>query len=176
MKRSSFREEQIIDVLQEQEAGMPTADIGRCHGISSATIYKSKSKYGGLEVLDARRLWQLEQQNERLEKLLADSMLDNAILEEINAKSSYARCHAGGGSSPGSIRGEPALCLRRAMRGRDHRALNQSSAERCKGARPEQGLASQRRRFRHRRLHWLPCWEGWSMNHKKFRRLYRSQP
>ena len=86
MKRSRFSEEQIIAVLKEQEAGMATADVCRRHGISSATFYKWKSKYGGLEVSDARRLRQLEQENERLKKLLADSMLDNAMLKEISAK------------------------------------------------------------------------------------------
>lgn len=86
MKRSRFSEEQIIAALKEQEAGMATADVCRRHGISSATFYKWKSKYGGLEVSEARRLRQLEQENERLKKLLADSMLDNAMLKEINAK------------------------------------------------------------------------------------------
>ena len=86
MKRSRFSEEQIIAVLKEQEAGMPTADVCRRHGISSATFYKWKSRYGGLEVSDARRLRQLEQENARLKKLLADSMLNNAMLKEISAK------------------------------------------------------------------------------------------
>lgn len=86
MKRSRFSEEQIIAILKEQEAGLPTADVCRKHGISSATFYKYKSKYGGLEVSDARRLRTLEQENARLKKLLADQMLDNAMLKEINAK------------------------------------------------------------------------------------------
>jgi putative transposase len=86
MKRSRFGEEQIIAVLKEQEVGMPTADVCRRHGISSATFYKWKSKYGRLEVSDARRLCQLEQENAQLKKLLADSMLDNAMLKEISAK------------------------------------------------------------------------------------------
>ena len=86
MKRTRFSEEQIIGVLKEAEAGAKTADLARRHGVSEATIYNWKSKYGGLEVSDARRLRQLEQENERLKKLLADSMLDNAMLKEINAK------------------------------------------------------------------------------------------
>ena len=86
MKRSKFTEEQIIAILREQEAGVPTADVCRKHGVSSATFYKWKSKYGGLEVSDARRLRQLEQENARLKKLLADSMRDNAMLKEISAK------------------------------------------------------------------------------------------
>ena len=86
MKRSRFSEEQIIAVLKEQEAGMATADVCRRHGISSATFYKWKSKYGGLEVSDARRLRSLEEENARLKRLLADAMLDNAMLKEISAK------------------------------------------------------------------------------------------
>ncbi len=86
MKRSRFSEEQIIAVLKEQEAGMATADVCRRHGISSATFYKWKAKYGGLEVSDARRLRSLEQENARLKRLLADAMLDNAMLKEISAK------------------------------------------------------------------------------------------
>ncbi len=86
MKRSRFSEEQIIAVLKEQEAGMATADVCRRHGISSATFYKWKAKYGGLEVSDARRLRSLEEENARLKLLLADAMLDNAMLKEISAK------------------------------------------------------------------------------------------
>ena len=72
---------------------MPTADVCRRHGISSATFYKYKSKYGGLEVSDARRLRTLEQENARLKKLLADQMLDNAMLKEINAKMYGPPCY-----------------------------------------------------------------------------------
>ena len=86
MKRSRFSEEQIIAVLKEQEAGMATADVCRRHGISSATFQKWKAKYGGLEVSDARRLRSLEEENARLNRLLADAMLDNAMLKEISAK------------------------------------------------------------------------------------------
>ena len=86
MKRSRFTEEQIIGILREQEAGVQTADVCRKHGVSSATFYKWKSKFGGLEVSDARRLRSLEDENRRLKKLLADSMLDNAMLKEIASK------------------------------------------------------------------------------------------
>ena len=83
MKRSRFSEEQIIAVLKEQEAGMPTAEVCRRHGISSATFYKWKSKFGGLEVSDARRLRTLEQENSRLKKLLTEAMLDNVVLKDL---------------------------------------------------------------------------------------------
>jgi len=86
MKRSRFNEEQIIAVLKEQEAGMPTAEVCRRHGISSATFYKWKSKFGGLEVSDARRLRTLEQENSRLKKLLAEAMLDNVVLKDLASK------------------------------------------------------------------------------------------
>ena len=86
MKRSRFSEEQIIGILKEQEAGSATTDVCRRHGISSATFYKWKAKFGGLEVSDARRLRGLEEENSRLKRLLAEAMLDNAILRDVSAK------------------------------------------------------------------------------------------
>lgn len=86
MKRSRFTEEQIIGILREQEAGQKTADVCRRHGVSEATFYKWKSKFGGMEVSDAKRLKALEAENAKLKKLLAETMLDNAMLKDINSK------------------------------------------------------------------------------------------
>ena len=86
MKRSRFSEEQIIGILREQETGQKTADVCRRHGISEATFYKWKSKYGGLDVSEAKRLKSLEDENIRLKKLLAEAMLDNAMLKDVASK------------------------------------------------------------------------------------------
>ena len=86
MRRSRFSEEQIIGMIKEQESGMPTVEVCRKHGISSASFYKYKAKFGGMNVSDARRLKALEDENARLKKLLADQMLDNAVLKDIAAK------------------------------------------------------------------------------------------
>lgn len=86
MKRSRFSDEQIIAIVKEQEAGMATAEVCRRHGISGATFYKWKAKYGGLEVSEAKRLRSLEDENAKLKKLLAEAMLDVAMLKDVASK------------------------------------------------------------------------------------------
>ena len=86
MKRNRFTEEQIIGVLKEHELGAKTADLCRKHGISEATFYNWKSKFGGMDVSEAKRLKQLQDENGKLKKLLADAMLDNAALKDLLAK------------------------------------------------------------------------------------------
>lgn len=86
MKRSRFTEEQIIGILREQEAGVATAEVCRRHGVSSATFYKWKAKFGGLDVSEVRRLKALEDENARLKRMLADAMLDNVALKDLLGK------------------------------------------------------------------------------------------
>ena len=89
MKRSRFSEEQIIGILKQAEAGIKVADLCRQNGISDATFYKWRSKYGGLELPEAKRLRSLEQENARLKKLVAELMLDNTMLKDVASKNFF---------------------------------------------------------------------------------------
>ena len=97
MRKSRFTEAQIIAILAEQERGSPAAEVCRRHGVSGTTLYEWKSKYGGMGVSDVRRLKGLEDENTRLKKLLADQMLDDAVLKGLLGRTDDAHCAAGGG-------------------------------------------------------------------------------
>ena len=86
MRKSRFSEEQIISILKEHEAGRPTAEVCRRHGVSQPTFYNWKAKFGGMEVSDAKRLKALEEENRKLKKLLAEEVMDNATLKEMLRK------------------------------------------------------------------------------------------
>ena len=86
MKRSRFTEDQIIGILKAHEAGVSVADLCRKHGVSDATVYKWKSKYGGMDVSEAKRLKALEEENAKLKRMLADAMLDNVALKDLLGK------------------------------------------------------------------------------------------
>ena len=90
MKRSRFSEEQIIGILKEQEAGMPVAKLCRKHGVSDASIYKWKARFGGMDVSEARRLRSLEDENAKLKRMLADAMLDNVALKDLLGKNVWS--------------------------------------------------------------------------------------
>lgn len=86
MRRRRFTEEQIISILKEHEAGVPVSDLCRKHGVSDASIYKWKAKFGGMDVSEARRLRTLEDENAKLKRMLADAMLDNVALKDLLGK------------------------------------------------------------------------------------------
>ncbi|WP_397586998.1 IS3 family transposase [Sphingobium fuliginis] len=176
MRKSRFSEEQIIGMIKEQEAGLPTVEVCRKHGLSPATFYKLKAKYGGLEVSDARRLRQLEDENGKLKRLLAESVLDNAILKDLLGK---------GLTTPGQRRDAALGVMRdyevsqrracvligvdpktvRRERPPDHAVIREAMRE----------IAGLRRRFGYRRVGVMLERKGHIMNHKKLYRLYREE-
>ena len=162
MKRSRFTEEQIIGILREHEAGAKAAELCRKHGMSEATLYNWKAKFGGMDVSDAKRLKALEEENAKLKKLLAESMLDASALRELLAKNGKARrssakpsricgpalaCRSGG---PAPSWGRIGRMIRYRSRRPDDAALRGRLRE----------LANARRRFGYRRLFVLLRREG----------------
>ncbi len=179
MRKSRFTEEQIIGDPAGAGGGRPTADVCRKHGISGGTFYKWKSKFGGMDVSDAKRLKALEDENAKLKKLLAETMLDNAILKDVNSPKvvTPAARTAGRGSCVRSARRERAAGVpdhsgvdRSTMRYRSRRQMTPASGS-AFGSWPHA-----RRRFGYRRLHFLAhARKGCHMNQKRFRRLYREE-
>src|SRR3546814_5185460 len=177
MKRARFTEERIIGVLKEVEAGAKTADLARRHGVSEATIYNWKAKYGGLEVSEAKRLRSLEDENAKLKRLLAGAMLANAALKDLlGKKNGDARRATGSGrTSPGSSwMSERRACRvidadRKSMRYRSKRGYHDELRVKLRE------LANQRRRFGNRRLHILLRRDGVTINRQKTKRLYREE-
>ncbi|WP_372712388.1 IS3 family transposase [Azospirillum argentinense] len=177
MKKSRFSEEQIIGILREQEAGRPTAEVCRKHGVSEATFFRWKAKYGGLEVSEAKRLKTLEDENARLKRLLAEAMLDNAVLKDLAAKkmvtpaarrAAVAHAQAVHGISQRracAILGVDRSSVRYRSRRMDDAPLLIRLRE----------LAAQRRRFGYRRLGLLLTREGVKVNAKKLLRIYREE-
>nr|WP_218132178.1 IS3 family transposase [Roseicitreum antarcticum] len=177
MKRSRFGEEQIIGMLRENDAGATVADLCRRHGMSSATFYAWKAKYGGMDVSDARRLKALEDENAKLKRLYADAMLDNAGLKDLLSKKVVAP----------AARREAVTHLMASLEVSERRACAMIDADRSsvryRSRRPDdhglrarlRELADQRRRFGYRRLHVLLRQEGYAMNRKKTQRLYREE-
>ncbi|WP_156340071.1 IS3 family transposase [Sphingomonas sp. Leaf17] len=177
MKRKQFSEEQIIGILKEAEAGAVVTDLCRRHGMSSATYYAWKAKFGGLEVSDAKRLRALEEENARLKRLLADTMLDNAGLKDLLSKklvTPAAKREAVAHLQTALGMSERRACAvvgadRKSMRYRSSRADDGDLRSRLRE------LAQQRRRFGYRRLHILLRREGITINRKKTQRLYREE-
>ncbi|TDX83835.1 putative transposase [Neorhizobium sp. R1-B] len=96
MKRNRFTDAQIIGILKEHEAGTPVSELCRKHGVSDASIYKWKAKFGGMDVSEAKRLKTLEDENTKLKRLLADAMLDNAALKDLLGKNVWSASSAQG--------------------------------------------------------------------------------
>ena len=97
MRKSRLTETQIIGMIKEQEAGLTVAEVCRKHGISPASFYKLKAKYGGMDVSDARRLKQLEEENAKLKRLVADTMLDVVVLKDLLGSADDTSSAAGSG-------------------------------------------------------------------------------
>ncbi|WP_456682888.1 IS3 family transposase [Bradyrhizobium sp. USDA 3311] len=176
MKRARFTEEQIIAVLKEHEAGAKTADLARRHGISEATIYNWKAKFGGMDVSEAKRLRALEEENAKLKKLLAEQMLDAAALRELLSKM----------VGPAAKRAAVAH-LQAVMSLSERRACSIVGADRkmvrYRSSRPPDAalrgrlrdLANERRRFGYRRLFVLLRREGEPSGINRIYRLYREE-
>ncbi|TBY57048.1 IS3 family transposase [Rhizobium leguminosarum bv. viciae] len=177
MKRNRFTDEQIIGILKEHEAGTPVSELCRKHGVSDASIYKWKAKFGGMEVSEAKRLKTLEDENTKLKRLLADAMLDNAALKDLPGKEVVtpaakrkAVAHLMSHHEMSERRACKAIGFcRMTVRYETRRDDDHELRERMKA------LAHERRRFGYRRIHVLLRREGHLVNHKRLFRLYREE-
>ncbi|MGO6891779.1 IS3-like element ISRle4 family transposase [Rhizobium johnstonii] len=177
MKRNRFTDEQIIGILKEHEAGTPVSELCRKHGVSDASIYKWKAKFGGMEVSEAKRLKTLEDENTKLKRLLADAMLDNAALKDLFGKevvTPAAKRNAVAHLMSHHEMSERRACkaigfCRMTVRYETRRDNDHELRERMKA------LAHERRRFGYRRIHVLLRREGHLVNHKRLFRLYREE-
>jgi putative transposase len=176
MKRSRFTDEQIIGMLREHEAGAKTADLARKHGVSEGTLYNWKSQYGGMDVSEAKPLKQLEHENAKLKKLLAEAMLDASALRELLSKNGSARAKR---SRVAHLRAVMGLSERRActlvdadrtmIRYQSRRAPDTELREQI----PD--LANERKRFGYRRLFILLRRGGEPSGINRIDRLYRAE-
>ncbi|WP_108892373.1 IS3 family transposase [Palleronia abyssalis] len=176
MRKSRFTEAQIIGMIKEQEAGMPTGDVCRRHGLSPATFYKLKAKYGGMEVSEAARLKTLEDENAKLKRLLADTMLDNVVLKDLPGKELTTLTRR----REAALRAmrDHDISQRRACQlvGVDPKTVRRTRPPDCPEIREEmKEIAGKRRRFGYRRIGILLERKGMLMNHKKLYRLYREE-
>ncbi|WP_244270937.1 IS3 family transposase [Thioclava nitratireducens] len=176
MRKSRFTEAQIIGMIKEQEAGMPTADVCRRHGLSPATFYKFKAKYGGMELSEAARLKALEDENAKLKRLLADTMLDNVVLKDLPGKELTTLTRR----REAALRAmrDHDISQRRACQlvGVDPKTVRRTRPPDCPEIREEmKEIAGKRRRFGYRRIGILLERKGMTMNHKKLYRLYREE-
>jgi putative transposase len=177
MARKRHTEEQIIVVLKEAQAGLPVLDLCRKHGISDATFYKWRAKYGGLEVSDAKKLRQLEEENRRLKQMVADQALDIQALKAVTAKKLVGpkakRAAAQGLAERFGLSQRRACRLvaldRNTCRYRSRRLDDPALRKRIRE------IAETKRRYGCPRIYVRLRREGWRVNHKKVERLYREE-